>query len=116
MDDEVQAYFEVLTDRYREQGLSSEEARRAVRMKFEKPEQVKEKVREARAGALLDALLKDVRYAFRMIRRNPGFSAAAACSLAIGIGATSAMYSVTDGLLLRPRQCRTARRSWRCLR
>ncbi len=102
LDDEVQAYFEVLTDRYREQGLSSEEARRAVRVKFEKPEQVKEKVREARAGALLDALLKDVRYAFRMIRRNPGFSATAACSLAIGIGATSAMYSVTDGLLLRP--------------
>jgi hypothetical protein len=102
VDDEVQAYFEVLTDRYREQRLSSEEARRAVRVKFEKPEQVKEKVREARAGALLDALLKDVRYAFRMIRRNPGFSAAAACSLAIGIGTTSAMYSVTDGLLLRP--------------
>ena len=70
MDDEVQAYFEVLTDRYREQRLSSEEARRAVRVKFEKPEQVKEKVREVRAGALLDALLKDVRYAFRMIRRN----------------------------------------------
>ena len=102
LDDEVQAYFEVLTDRYREQGLSSEEARRAARVKFEKPEQVKEKVREVRTGALLDALLKDVRYAFRMIRRNPGFSAAAACSLAIGIGATSAMYSVTDGLLLRP--------------
>ena len=55
LDDEVQAYFEVLTDRYREQGLSSEEARRAARVKFEKPEQVKEKVREVRTGALLDA-------------------------------------------------------------
>jgi putative ABC transport system permease protein len=47
-------------------------------------------------------MLKDVRYALRMLRKNPGFTAVAICSLAIGIGATSAIYTLADGLLLRP--------------
>jgi len=102
LDAEVTSYFDTLVDRNIEQGMSREEARRAARMKFEGPEQVKEKVREARFGTMLEATLKDVRYAARMLRKNPGFVAVAVCSLAIGIGATSAIYSIADAMLLRP--------------
>jgi macrolide transport system ATP-binding/permease protein len=102
LDAEVGAYFEILVDRYMKQGMSREEARRAARVKFEGPEQVKQKVREARMGATIEATLKDVRYAARMLRKNFGFAAVAVCSLAIGIGATSAIYSIADALLLRP--------------
>jgi hypothetical protein len=102
LDAEVISYFDTMVDRYMEQGMSREEAQRSARMKFEGPEQVKEKVREARMGTVLEATLKDVRYALRMLRRNPGFVAVAICSLAIGIGATSAIYSIADAMLLRP--------------
>jgi hypothetical protein len=99
---EVEAYFEILVDRYMEQGMTKEEARRAARVKFGGPEQVKEKVREVRIGAMIEAAFKDLRYASRMLRKNPGFAAVAVCSLAIGIGATSGIYSIADKMLLRP--------------
>src|SRR5256885_13871574 len=86
---EVTSYFDTLVDRYMEGGMSREEAQRVARVKFEGPEQVKEKVREARFGTMLEATLKDFRYALRMLRKNPGFLAVAVCSLGIGIGATS---------------------------
>src|SRR5258708_28376871 len=58
LDSEVETYFEMLVERYTAQGLSIEEARRAVRLKFEGPEQVKERVREARMGAFIDTTLR----------------------------------------------------------
>ena len=99
---EVEAYFEIMVDRYMEQGMTKEEARRAARVKFGGPEQVKEKVREVRIGAMIEAAFKDLRYASRIWRKNPGFAAVAVCSLAIGIGATSGIYSIADAMLLRP--------------
>jgi predicted permease len=102
LDAEVTSYFDTLIERNIERGMSREEARRAAHLKFERPEQVKEKVREARMGTMLEATLKDVRYALRMLRKNPGFAAVAVCSLAIGIGTTSAVYSIADAMLLRP--------------
>lgn len=61
LDSEVQAYFDTLLDRYTAQRLSIEEARRAVRQQFGGPDQVKENVREVRAGAVIDATFQDLR-------------------------------------------------------
>jgi hypothetical protein len=102
LDAEVAAYFEILVDRYMAQGMSREEAQRTARIKFEGPEQIKQQVRQAQMGPTIEATLKDVRYAARMLRKNPGFAAVAIFSLAIGLGATSGIYSIADGLLLRP--------------
>jgi macrolide transport system ATP-binding/permease protein len=73
-----------------------------VRLKFEGPEQVKQEVRNVRVGAMLEATLQDVRYGARTLRKHPGFAAVVVCSLAIGIGANSAIYSFADWWLLRP--------------
>jgi putative ABC transport system permease protein len=102
LDAEVSAYFDMLVERHVARGLTPEAARRAARVALEGPEQVKEKVRDARPGAMLESFLRDVRGAFRAIAHNPGFAAAAIVTLALGIGANSAIFSVIDGVLLRP--------------
>ena len=102
LDSEVETYFEMLVERHTAQGLSKEEARRAVRLKFEGPEQVKEKVREARMGAVVDTTLQDLRYAFRTLSKSPAFALTAILSLSLSIGANTAIYSIVDAALLRP--------------
>ena len=102
LDQEVQAYFGVLEDQGMEQGLTKSDAQRAARLRYEGVEQVKERVRDARLGAALESIWRDVRYAVRMLSKKPAFSIVAICSLAIGIGATAATYSFADAILLRP--------------
>jgi len=102
LDSEVETYFQFLVERYTAQGLSIEEARRAVRLQCEGPEQVKEKVREVRIGAVIDTTLQDLRYAFRTLRKGPAFALTAILSLALAIGSNTAIYSIVDAALLRP--------------
>jgi predicted permease len=99
LDNELRAALELLVDERIRTGMSPEAARRAASIEL-RVESVKEQVREVRAGSFVETLLQDVRYATRLLRRNPLFALTAALSLAIGIGGATTVFTVANGLLL----------------
>ncbi len=110
IDDELRHHIEVLLERYRSQGMSGDEARAAIARRFPDVELTRTDLVESTGRAVhnrrhrlyLDGLRSDLRASLRQFRRRPGFTTLAVLTLGLGIGASTTLFSVVNGMLLRP--------------
>ena len=102
MTEEMQAHLDLLTNRNLAAGMWPNEAKSAALREFGGVEQIKEVAREERVWVSADEFFQDLRFGFRMLLRNPGFSALAILCLTLGIGTNAAVFSWIEGILFRP--------------
>ena len=101
LDAELHLHLEMLVEENIRNGMTPEQARLAALRTFGGVDQTKEAYREQRGIPVLDSLIQDVRYGIRQLARNPGFAAITIFTLALGIGANTAVFTLTNALLLR---------------
>jgi predicted permease len=101
LDDEMKATLDLLIDEKVARGVAPAEARRRAMIELGGIEPVKTRVREVRTGVRIEALAQDTKYAFRHMRRSPGFALAAIVTLALGIGANTAMFTMLNAITLK---------------
>src|SRR3989337_1484207 len=102
LDDEMQLHLALRQERLREAFASPDEAAAAARRRFGEPLRLREDAVDAWGWRWLEQGIQDVRFALRTLARNSGFALTAVCTLAMGIGASTAVFSVVNGVVLRP--------------
>ena len=102
LDEELESHLEMLAEENMQRGMAAEEARRTAKIALGGTEQIKEAVRDQRGMPLLESLVANVRFGLRILRKNPGFAAVVVLTLALAIGANTAIFTVAYSTLLAP--------------
>src|ERR1700730_16902732 len=99
---ELESHLQIETDRNVEAGMSPADARAAAYLKLGNPTRIRETIYEMNSISFLDTLRRDLRFSLRSLSKRPGFTMVVAMSLALGIGANTAIFSLVDGIVFRP--------------